>query len=565
MNALSYLYNNQVFPSNSSDNNNSAAAFPKSNDDTSIIAPNIINKKPITTNNIDNEKDMTNVTTITHMDNTVVKQSQNNLKNVLPSLSDSSHSIYLSVLLFLPKYVVVKPAQFIWYFFTFPLLLIENNAAYDNNNNNENNKKDILLGKKGNKLGADDDLNSNDEIIFQTDSIKGSLLQTTSNDNNAKKKNSVSKSTNNIIISNSATSNKSINFIGSKNMGRFLFPKKLIPNSILKNYDNHKKKLVLDLDETLIHSMARYGSMPMSSATQSHIVEVKFPHNPLNSNNNLSMNPNFSIPNSTLYHVFKRPYCDHFLKSVSKWYDLIIFTASLKEYADPVIDWLENSLPITFEKRLYRDHCILRDGIGYIKDLSVLNKVYSNNDISSSNTINTPSKKRKKRKKKIGSGSSPLSMSISTTSRNNDIKNRRFSTNSTATNNTGITASTTNTGGTESQHTFESSVFNTTVNSNNIPDAESRTNTSHNNPSGDEDADDDNNPIIPLNEVILIDNSPVSFAMNVDNAIQVQGWISDPTDTELLNILPFLESLRHTTDVRNVLALKNGERAFNFS
>ena len=51
--------------------------------------------------------------------------------------------------------------------------------------------------------------------------------------------------------------------------------------------------------------------------------------------------------------------------------------------------------------------------------------------------------------------------------------------------------------------------------------------------------------------------------MHVDNAIQVEGWISDPTDTDLLNLLPLLEALRFTTDVRNILALKSGEHAFS--
>lgn len=53
--------------------------------------------------------------------------------------------------------------------------------------------------------------------------------------------------------------------------------------------------------------------------------------------------------------------------------------------------------------------------------------------------------------------------------------------------------------------------------------------------------------------------------MNVDNAIQVEGWISDPTDTDLLNLLPFLEAMRYSTDVRNILALKHGEKAFNIN
>lgn len=53
---------------------------------------------------------------------------------------------------------------------------------------------------------------------------------------------------------------------------------------------------------------------------------------------------------------------------VSKWYNLVIFTASVQEYADPVIDWLEIERSY-FTKKLYRQHCTLRNG-AYIKDIS---------------------------------------------------------------------------------------------------------------------------------------------------------------------------------------------------
>ncbi len=53
---------------------------------------------------------------------------------------------------------------------------------------------------------------------------------------------------------------------------------------------------------------------------------------------------------------------------VSKWYNLIVFTASVQEYADPVIDWLELERKY-FSARYYRQHCTYRNG-AYIKDLS---------------------------------------------------------------------------------------------------------------------------------------------------------------------------------------------------
>ena len=41
---------------------------------------------------------------------------------------------------------------------------------------------------------------------------------------------------------------------------------------------------------------------------------------------------------------------------VSGWYTLVIFTASMREYADPVIDWLDAGRGI-LAQRLFRDVC----------------------------------------------------------------------------------------------------------------------------------------------------------------------------------------------------------------
>ncbi|KFX86470.1 hypothetical protein V490_09066, partial [Pseudogymnoascus sp. VKM F-3557] len=44
-----------------------------------------------------------------------------------------------------------------------------------------------------------------------------------------------------------------------------------------------------------------------------------------------------------------------------------------------------------------------------------------------------------------------------------------------------------------------------------------------------------------------------------DNAIPIEGWINDPTDNDLLHLVPLLEGLQHVTDVRALLALRGGE------
>ena len=44
-----------------------------------------------------------------------------------------------------------------------------------------------------------------------------------------------------------------------------------------------------------------------------------------------------------------------------------------------------------------------------------------------------------------------------------------------------------------------------------------------------------------------------------DNAIPIEGWISDPTDNDLLHLIPLMEALQYVTDVRAFLALRLGE------
>lgn len=130
-----------------------------------------------------------------------------------------------------------------------------------------------------------------------------------------------------------------------------------------------QKTLILDLDETLIHSMAKGGRM-----SSGHMVEVQLPPLPALANPALGPNLPQTAPaqamhqHPILYYVHKRPHCDDFLRRVCKWYNLVVFTASVQEYADPVIDWLEAERKF-FSKRLYRQHCTFRGGC-YIKDLS---------------------------------------------------------------------------------------------------------------------------------------------------------------------------------------------------
>ncbi|KAH9483063.1 CTD nuclear envelope phosphatase 1 [Psilocybe cubensis] len=190
------------------------------------------------------------------------------------------------------------------------------------------------------------------------------------------------------------------------------------------------KTLVLDLDETLIHSTSRpipfetstgsgilsLGSFGRSNKGAGHMVEVVLGGR------------------STIYHVYKRPFVDFFLRTVSSWYTLVIFTASMQEYADPVIDWLDAGRGI-LEHRFFRDSCTQLPNGSYTKDLSLI------------------------------------------------------------------------------------------------------------------EAD--------LSRVCLVDNSPISYTVNEANGIPIEGWTHDPSDEALLDLLPVLDSLRFTSDVRRVLGLRS--------
>ncbi|KXS09491.1 hypothetical protein M427DRAFT_64007 [Gonapodya prolifera JEL478] len=180
------------------------------------------------------------------------------------------------------------------------------------------------------------------------------------------------------------------------------------PSLLLAPPLSERKTLVLDLDETLIHSTSR------GTRESDHVVEVTVERH------------------VCLYYVYKRPHVDLFLRTVAQWYRVVIFTASMPEYAEPVIDHLDPGGGIV-SGRYFRESCIHHNGT-YMKDLAVVE-----------------------------------------------------------------------------------------------PD---------------------------LSKVFLVDNSPISYAVNQDNGVPIEGWVSDPKDEALLDLLPFLDALRFVSDVRSVLSLR---------
>ncbi|RPD57610.1 NIF-domain-containing protein [Lentinus tigrinus ALCF2SS1-7] len=179
-------------------------------------------------------------------------------------------------------------------------------------------------------------------------------------------------------------------------------PKPLLP-PIAPEYAG-RKCLVLDLDETLVHSSLKAVPSP------DYIVPVEIEsywHN---------------------FYVLKRPGVDEFLRRMGEIYEVVVFTASLSKYADPVLDRLDPYRSVAH--RLFRESCYNHKG-NYVKDLSQLGR--------------------------------------------------------------------------------------------------------------------------PVNDTIILDNSPASYIFHPHNAVPVSSWFNDPHDTELTDLCPFLADLIHVDDVRGIL------------
>ncbi|XP_043648754.1 CTD nuclear envelope phosphatase 1 [Drosophila teissieri] len=194
-----------------------------------------------------------------------------------------------------------------------------------------------------------------------------------------------------------------------------------------------RKTLVLDLDETLVHSCY------LDPDTHDNVGCSQLPdHAQPDYVLNVSIEP---MVEPIVFRVFKRPHVDEFLDYVSKWYDLVIYTASLEVYAAQVVDHLDAGQG-RMSRRFYRQHCRASSPL-VSKDLSLV-----------------------------------------------------------------------------------------------TPD---------------------------LSGVLIIDNSPYAYRDFPDNAVPIKTFIYDPEDTELLKLLPFLDALRFTKDVRSILGRRVARRYDNRS
>ncbi|GFF29769.1 general stress response phosphoprotein phosphatase Psr1, putative [Aspergillus udagawae] len=105
----------------------------------------------------------------------------------------------------------------------------------------------------------------------------------------------------------------------------------------------NRKCLVLDLDETLVHSSFKV----LERADFTIPVEIEGQYHNI--------------------YVIKRPGVDQFMKRVGELYEVVVFTASVSKYGDPLLDQLD--IHNVVHHRLFRDSCYNHQG-NYVKDLS---------------------------------------------------------------------------------------------------------------------------------------------------------------------------------------------------
>jgi len=56
-----------------------------------------------------------------------------------------------------------------------------------------------------------------------------------------------------------------------------------------------------------------------------------------------------------------------------------------------------------------------------------------------------------------------------------------------------------------------------------------------------------------MKDVIIVDNSPVAYLFQPENAILAISWYDDPEDTELNRIATLLDSINNEEDVRKII------------
>jgi RNA polymerase II subunit A small phosphatase-like protein len=120
--------------------------------------------------------------------------------------------------------------------------------------------------------------------------------------------------------------------------------------------DDKKKTLVLEIDETMVYAG--------SQKDRDYQHDFQFVQTSTLGSNLLHRWMTGLLSGKrkpVVVRVKKRPELEHFLRSAAKDFELIVFTAAKKRYADPILNHLDPKNTL-FTHRLYRDSCTKLNG-----------------------------------------------------------------------------------------------------------------------------------------------------------------------------------------------------------
>ena len=160
-----------------------------------------------------------------------------------------------------------------------------------------------------------------------------------------------------------------------------------------KNYSKDKKILLLDLDETLIHADF-FEEFPEKSENKYDKIISFYTEEPTNfiqenTDNNTTDDESKDDSGEKVLNkvgIFLRPKVQEFLKEISNYFEIGIFTASIPEYADAVINYLDPDEKL-IKFRLYRNDCVNLENVIKIKDLRIFGENNLNRIVLLDNNI----------------------------------------------------------------------------------------------------------------------------------------------------------------------------------
>ena len=211
--------------------------------------------------------------------------------------------------------------------------------------------------------------NNTDDYFYNREHYKNYSTNYINTENNYEKywknqeidKNIFSPNMNNLNVLELSSLNNTFNFKSQNGIEVTKLTQTSNKNVITLN--SGKKILILDLDETLVHSSTK---------------------SPFPNKKNIILNMNLKNMKYKIY-VIIRPFFEKFLEEMSLYYDLYIFTASMPHYSKSLIKILDKNKVII--QVLNKEHCLNIKGLPF-KDLSIFNKdlkdiiIIDNNPVS---------------------------------------------------------------------------------------------------------------------------------------------------------------------------------------